>query len=300
MAGATPSIDASTLSAYAKAITDAYPELSIKSLRVHGQQGQYNDVLVINEALIFRFPRYTDGITAMRREVAFLRGVSGRTTLPVPDPIYVSLATDKPGAEFMGYWMLPGEPLWRPAILSQQDGEVLDTWARQLGGFLRELHAISLDGYTASWTVADGHAEWAALYADIREHLFPLMRADARAEVTAHFEAYLDDPGLQRYQPAPRHGDFGSGNMLYDPQTMAITGIIDFGFAAVGDPAVDIAAASTLGEALFGRCAAFYPQMAALLPRARFYRGTYALIEALHGFKNGDRTACDAGRQHYI
>ncbi len=34
--------------------------------------GQNNDVLIVNESLIFRFPRYRQGIDASRREVCLL------------------------------------------------------------------------------------------------------------------------------------------------------------------------------------------------------------------------------------
>ncbi|MCP4426075.1 MAG: phosphotransferase [Chloroflexi bacterium] len=35
------------------------------------------------------------------------------------------------------------------------------------------------------------------------------------------------------YKPSLRHGDFGTGNILYNPQRQAISGIIDFGFAGL-------------------------------------------------------------------
>lgn len=285
---------------YAKLLAARYPELKGADVRMVEEEGQYNDVLLVDGRLIFRFPRYKQGIEQMRREVAFLRGIRGQTTLPVPDPIYADLERDRLGELFMGYPLLPGEPLWRPAVFAQTDGEVLDRWARQLAGFLRELHAIAPGDTGGGWPAADERVEWAEMYNEFRAHLFSKMRPDARQEVTDHFEAYLDDAALHGFQPTPRHGDFGSGNILYDAQTMNITGIIDFGFAAVGDPAIDIAAVSTLGDALFGRFAATYPAVDSMLPRARFYRGTYALQEALHGFKSGDREAYEAGMAGYI
>ncbi len=126
------------------------------------------------------------------------------------------------------------------------------------------------------------------------------MRLDARQAVSAHFKSFLDDSALNQFTPAPRHGDFGSGNILTDERGIAISGIIDFEFAAIGDPALDIAALSTLGDTLFGRFAAAYPAIETMLPRARFYRGTYALAEALHGFKNGDQEAFEAGMALYV
>jgi aminoglycoside 2''-phosphotransferase len=285
---------------YARVIEAAYPDLQGAEVRLVNEEGQYNDTLVINDAFIFRFPRYQAGVEMMRREVSFLQGIRGQTSLPVPDPIYTNLETEKPGEIFMGYPLLPGEPLWRPAIFAETDERVLDMWAQQLAGFLKELHSLPTAEFGGDWPAADAQGEWEEMYAEIRTDLFPLMRVDARGEVAGHFESYLDDLTLQNFQPAPRHGDYGSGNILYDSSTMMITGIIDFGFAAIGDPAMDIAAASTLGDALFGRFPNTYPAVESMMPRVRFYRGTYALIEALHGFKSGDRQAFEAGMARYV
>jgi aminoglycoside 2''-phosphotransferase len=166
--------------------------------------------------------------------------------------------------------------------------------------FLTKLHHFPIHDFINKWRVQDGLEEWSSLYADIQQHLFPLMRYEARAEVSDHFEAYLDQPELQKYEICLRHGDFGPSNILYEPQTSDVTGIIDFDSAGLGDPAVDLAAISCYGESFFERFCTVYPAEAALLERARFYKGTYGLQEALHGFKNNDRQAFDAGMAQYI
>lgn len=71
--------------------------------------------------------------------------------------------------------------------------------------------------------------------------------------------------------------------------------MIDFGFAGVGDPALDIAAVLTFGESFFGRFYQVYPEITAMLERARFYRGLYALEEALYGLEHDDREAFESG-----
>jgi hypothetical protein len=43
------------------------------------------------------------------------------------------------------------------------------------------------------------------------------MRSDARREMSDHFEAYLNDPALDDYQPDLPQGDFGSDNILTTP-----------------------------------------------------------------------------------
>jgi aminoglycoside 2''-phosphotransferase len=124
------------------------------------------------------------------------------------------------------------------------------------------------------------------------------MQPEARRSMRKHFEDYFNTPGLHVYEPAIVHGDFGGSNILFDSDK--ITGIIDFSFAGLGDPAQDVAAVSTYGEAFFARICRYYPGMESLLDRANFYRGTFALQEALHGFLNNDQEAFASGMKEYI
>jgi len=204
------------------------------------------------------------------------------------------------GKVFMGYRMLPGEPLWRDTLQSINDDETLQRLAAQLAGFLKELHTIPVEKIGMDLPVNDSVKEAEKLYAEIRTHLFRFMRPDACAWAANHFETYLNTPDLHSYPLALQHGDFGGSNILYDRTSQTISGVIDFGFAALGDPALDIAAASTFGESFFNRFYSIYPEIEAMVERASFYRGTYALYEALHGFKNDDQEAFEDGMAEYI
>ena len=280
-------------------IRRAYPELAINSVEPHNHEGQFNNLLIINDELVFRFPRYPDGVTSILKEIRVLSRIQGRTSLPIPNPIYSSQETQRVGEVFMGYPCLPGETLWQPVLTQIEDERIIDRWGEQLAAFLRELHAIPAPTYGDDLPVQDGLAEWETLYADIRKHLFAYMRPDARDEVSFHFEDFLKNSALHSYPPALRHGDFGFGNILYDPQSMNISGVIDFGFVGLGDPAIDFASASVLGEKIFKRICQTYPNSHSLLERARFYRGTYALQEALHGLRKDDQEAFESGIEQY-
>jgi aminoglycoside 2''-phosphotransferase len=284
---------------YIQVIQEAYPDISIISSHFHPNQGQYSDVLVINGEIIFRFPRFPEGVESILREVQILSRIRGRLPLPVPDPIYTSQGIRTVGKVFMGYRMLQGEPLWRETFHSLGD-EIQRRLVTQLAGFLRELHRITADQISSNLPIQDGPEEWSALYLEIQQHLFPLMRPDACEWIRDHFETYLDTPRLHTYAPVLRHGDFGTCNILYDPGSQGISGVIDFGFAGIGDPALDIAALSNYGEALLAWLSLDYPGIDSMLERARFYRGTYALQEALHGFKTGDKEAFESGMALYI
>ena len=79
------------------------------------------------------------------------------------------------------------------------------------------------------------------------------------------------------------------------------TGIIDFGFAGLGDPTLDVGPLfSSYGEAFLARCYHVYPEMERMLPRARLYCGTYALQQALYALRDGNQTDFDEGIAAYV
>ena len=124
------------LTPYVQTIQETYPDLPIRSARFHRSEGQFSDVLVINEDTIFRFPRYPDGIESILREVHILSRIQGCVTLPIPNLIYTSQDTCAVGKVFMGYRMLPGEPLWLETYHSLDD-ETQGRLAAQLARFSR-------------------------------------------------------------------------------------------------------------------------------------------------------------------
>lgn len=285
---------------YLHTIAESYPDLQIQSARLHTKEGQYNNILIVNEEIVFRFPRYKEGVLIIRDEVNILSRIQGETTLPIPNPTYTRIDEDEPGKVFMGYRMIPGEPLWRDTFQHIQDELVLERFADQLARFLRELHGIPVDQLGSGIPTHDSVAEMKRLYQEIQKHLFSFMRPDARESVVRYFDKYINTPGIHKYPITLHHGDFGGSNILFDRETLVITGVIDFGFAGLGDPAQDIAAVSTFGESFLTWLYRTYPEIESMLERARFYRGTFALCEALHGIKSGHEEAFRDGMAQYI
>jgi aminoglycoside 2''-phosphotransferase len=48
------------------------------------------------------------------------------------------------------------------------------------------------------------------------------------------------------------------------------------------------------------RCCATYPEIETFWDRIQFYRGTFALLEALFGIENDDRRVFEAGIAQYV
>jgi aminoglycoside 2''-phosphotransferase len=291
-------------------ISPVLRELGIAEYSLQAQtSGQNNDVVTIRTVpagaeLVFRFPRHTGAVEELAREVTLLQSLRGRLPLPIPDPLYVDLRTLDPGQVLMGYRKLPGEPLPR-----LEEGAIFLTGeypqrriADELGDFLVALHAVPLEDFDPPLYTSNERATWERMYADVRSKLFSAMRPDARQEVSVHFESYLDDSSSASWEPALIHGDFGPSNILYDERTEALSGVIDWSSAGIGDPATDLAALIgpvSFGESFAEVLASAYPPLASELPRARFYLGTFALQDALFGLDTGDARAYEAGISQY-
>ena len=285
---------------YLRSIRETYPDLKIGAV-VFNDQGQNNDVLVVDDTFIFRFPKYDHVIAQLQVETAILRGVQGRVPLEVPNPVYVQLEDVVVGTAFVGYRKVPGEPLWRDTFRAIESEEVRDSLAVQLGGFLKALHTVpAQDAIGCELPVSDTVEEWVDIYGRMQEKLFEHMRPEARERVINHFERFLGDGSRLAHEPVLKHGDFGPSNILFDREQGAVTGIIDFGNAGLGDPAYDFAGLlSGYGEQFVRQCGKAYPEVESFLDRVRFYKGTFALLEALFGVENGDEAAFEAGIAQY-
>ncbi|MHB8644467.1 MAG: phosphotransferase family protein [Thermomicrobiales bacterium] len=284
---------------YIASIHAAYPELRIERLRLN-DEGQYNDILVVNDDLIFRFPRHDEGIEKLEKEIALLNRIHPFVTLAIPEPIYHSFTPRAVGQVFAGYRMLPGEPLWRETLAAITDPTVVRRLAAQLAAFLRALHGIPSGLIADVLPANDWRQLWADLEAEIRGSLFLHLPTIAQQQIAARFAAFLDDPANFAFTPAPIHGDFGSGNLLWDARAAEMTAVIDFASATLGDPALDVAALLTYGEPFVKAGSTAYPAMEAMLPRARFYLSTFLLQEALYGIEHDDADAVERGLAPFL
>jgi aminoglycoside 2''-phosphotransferase len=288
------------LTDYLRYISAACPGITIASAELHTTDGQFNDIVFINDDFIFRFPRTPEVAASYPSQATLLTYLHGKLPLPIPRPLYVAMPNVPWQQRFISYRRIPGQPLYRGTLAEVHDPTAIHGMATQLATFLRTLHHLAPQDLLVDLPVRDGIEQWEALYTGFRETLFPYMRPDACQWVTDHFDNYLRNPAQFTYRPVLRHGDFGGSNILYDPQTNCISGVIDFESLGLGDPATDVAALSTYGEEFFTVCLAAYPEMQTMLDRARFYRSTFALQEAYYGLRDNDQAAFQRGIADYV
>lgn len=268
---------------YLERIRQAFPSLPLDSVRINSD-GLVNDVVIVNNARVFRFPKTEDGKAAMAREARALDLIRRYVELPIPAYHHLE-------ADFAAYDLIPGEPLFRNDFL-RQDRAAQNRITAQLGGFLRQLHSIPLAEAEAVFGVYDGgatHDDWLRFYESVERELFPLMMSPTRAWVKAHFAPLLSDPHFLARTPSVIHDDLAQYHILVDPAAWTLTGIIDFGTARLGDPAADYGMIiNVYGESFLARLAEHAPLIADTIDRARFYAGALELQWLRGGVRAND------------
>lgn len=285
------------LSLYVDRIRRHYPTFSVRSVR-RLEAGQNNDLLVLNDAWVFRFPHHRLGAVNLQHEAGILRSLQGRLPLQIPQPEYVHVDSNAPSQSFMGYAQISGLPLTK-AWVDALPFEDFRTLLGQLEDFLCSLHRQTVASeFSAALPTLDCKDYWAGVFKRIQRLLFDKMRPDARTWTAHHFEVFLRN--AESIERVLIHGDFGGSNILVDGNTKRAVAVIDFDSIAIGDPAIDYAALSTIHPQTMKCIEQRHPQVADYTDRIVFYRGTFALQEALYGAEANDQRALWAGLQDFV
>ncbi|WP_416728652.1 phosphotransferase family protein [Fictibacillus sp. JL2B1089] len=284
---------------YIERIKEVYPELMIEDV-YHNDVGQNNDVLIINNTLVFRFPKYTNGIVSLIEETKILEHIRGTTSIPIPCPTYKSFERLEPGKVFAGYKRIEGNPFWIEDLIKVNKADSTKL-AIQLVTFLIEIHSISKENFVKDLKLKDSnpYEEMKELFYNIQDKLFKFIDEKAQKDIIDSFKRFLNNE--EHLKTTLIHGDFGASNILWNCKTCDITGIIDFGGTRIGDPAYDFAGIlSSYGEDFYNKCIDLYPNSSEIAKRVTFYKSTFALQEALHGLINNDTRAFENGIKEYL
>lgn len=272
------------LPTYEERIRRLAPDLSVSSLNIN-RDGLVNDVVIVNGEFIFRFPKHEYALKHLKDEARILRLLQNYITLDIPSPLYES-------DDCLAYRMIPGETLRRDMLLRlpEDDQQAL---ADQLAQFLKELHGLPVEQVTDfEMPSADAlmkYEGWVKAYERIREKVFPLLMPHVRDWVREHFDSHLADRRNFEYGLKMVDTDIPPYHIMYDRRRRRINGVIDFGCAGLGDPAIDFGVMIyNYGESFLNRFYQVYPEAETFLKRARFYAGAHEVRWLLAGIERND------------
>ena len=199
--------------------------------------------------IVLRFPKTPEYAGQLAAERRFLLELA--PTLPLPVPIPRHLVENGPnGLPFAVYQRIPG------VSLIDLQRTPAPGFGVALGRFLKALHAFPVEQAAAlGLEVFDGpraRARRIEKYEELVRRVFPLLSCEARTYVGGIFERHLNDPEQWSFEPCLCHGDIDDRNVLADPDTGELTGVVDFTDADVHNPAGDFAWAYAGGFARLG------------------------------------------------
>jgi aminoglycoside phosphotransferase (APT) family kinase protein len=173
-------------------------------------------VLVVDDTWVVRWPRHRLAVEEIEQEVGLLPVLAPLLPVEVPQFEYVSREP-----WLVAYRLIRGEPL----VAEDPEG---------VRAFLEALHAVEIEDVPAQCP------DWLDTYRrqadEFRRVVLPLLDADERA----HGEALLAEvETITGFRPALTHSDLGPTHLLVRDGRLA--GVIDWGDARVGDPAIDYA-----------------------------------------------------------
>ena len=272
------------LAFYEERIREIAPQIVVETAKLN-QDGLLNDIVIVNDEQVFRFAKRDFYFKNLQEEAAILRLLRPYLTLRIPEPFYVS---DKA----MAYHLIPGETLRRDMLrkLPEADQQAI---AEQLAQFFKELHSIPVSEISdCNIPLADAlmkYEGWVQVYERIQEKVFPLLQPHQRAWARAHFAPYLADKKNFEYELKMVDTDIPPYHILFDNRTRRINGIIDFGCAGLGDPAIDFGVILYhYGESFLDRFYRVYPAAEAYIKRARFYAGAHEIRWVLTGIERNE------------
>jgi aminoglycoside 2''-phosphotransferase len=183
---------------------------------------------------VFRMARHAEAAEALRRETCILSKIAPILPLPVPQPAYHAPQGCPP---FTVHQEITGE------FLTRETWEGMPASAREraasdLATFLRALHALPIQIGLECGLVQIEAAEMARR---LREETAHTIQRYLEHETQRRLDQTLKRWSIPRAarRPALLHCDMGPGHVLYNPSTLHLTGVIDFGDLVIGDPARD-------------------------------------------------------------
>ncbi|OGH68997.1 MAG: hypothetical protein A3I29_01020 [Candidatus Magasanikbacteria bacterium RIFCSPLOWO2_02_FULL_44_11] len=264
-----------------KQISVNFPEVHWKSAR-YISSGFDNDVIILDNTTVFRFPKNSYSRKILKDEVALLAFLAKQISTSLP--VYKFIAKNYSCG---GYPMIKGSGLTKNKFktLSATQQRHL---AMKLGTFLTELHTIpvsSIKNFNPRERYAE--KELKQLSKDATKYLYPAFSLKEKGVFNSFF-TNLDFIFKQIHKKVLVHGDFSSDHFIIN-QKNELTGIIDFTDKAIHDPAFDFIFLWEFGSSFVRLVYKYYAgsQRNGILERSNTYGRASAIWNMIQAKRKG-------------
>lgn len=256
-------------------------------------------VLEVNGEYIFRFPRFRDSWRRLSREVSLVNYLSTRLSVRLPVYEFVWSGDRRHPQRFAGYGKIQGVP----CTDYNYRGAWLEDLGQDLTRFITELHGLRLPpkalGNLKRYTPKTWARNSRKFYGEIRRYAFPLLSKDVRGRASSFWADLLSTFENVEFEPKLIHADLTGGNIICDPKTGRLNGVVDWSDAQVADPALDFVGLfqvnRRLGQFVLDR---YKWGKSGFLERIELYRETIPFGEVAWGMRQKSDRHLRIGLRH--
>ena len=280
---------------YRQIIAACFPDLALDSCAIHSE-GWDSVAVAVNGEFIFRFPKRRDVEPQYQIEHRLLPALAEALPLPIPDVAFFWPGGTAYPSMFIGHHLIDGAQLTAAHLTPEHTAGL----GRQIGQFLSALHRFPVEQATQLGVPAGDEAAWRRRfqehYEQIQSGVLPLLDQVARAQIVRDWLSFLDDDA--RFPTTLIHHDLSGEHILYNAARGTISGIVDWGDTAIGDPAIDFTGLlASYGEDFMEHVLSHYQSEvdASFYDRIRFYCGVMPLNTVLFGLSTGQQEYVQQG-----
>ncbi|MBN4064355.1 aminoglycoside phosphotransferase family protein [Dehalococcoides mccartyi] len=201
--------------------------------------GWDNRTFRLGDDMSVRLPSAERYAAQVDKEQRWLPLLAKRLPLPIPTPIAIGI----PGSGYPWEWSIYG---WLPGETAAADRTLkMPAFALSLSSFLTSLHRIATTGAPAPGDHNFYRGGDLSVYDGQTRKALEILDDDSSLDIVKITEVW--DKALDsswNNPPVWIHGDVSSENLLV--RDGELSGVIDFGGLAVGDPACDLVIAWTM------------------------------------------------------
>jgi aminoglycoside 2''-phosphotransferase len=251
-----------------KIIQNEFPDFFISSIKKIGE-GDNSKAFLINKDYIFRFPKTEKAKQDLKTEIAVLPKIFALIDLSIPQPEFISKELN-----FVSYKSILGKSL-TTKIYTSSGKKIQKQIIKALGIFLTQLHQIDLSTLKdCGLQTMNYWQEYLDNFTDAKKLIYPNIKHSEKEKITQLFINYFNDQKKPEYKTSLIHNDFSSNHILFKKKLNKISGIIDFGDLAFGDPDYDLMyLLDSFGEDFIRKLLKYYP-----------HNDHKSLLEKLHFF----------------
>jgi len=207
-------------------ISKIFPKLTVNKIDVKSF-GSESVIAIINDALVCKFPKKIRGIEGIKKEHILTNFLRKKIATPIPEIEYHNIETP-----FISYPFVKGKALdhicYHKFSKKQQEG-----FEDSMVQFFHEMHTIKqsdvkkLPISLEPWVKYKSQSIFNRCPDDIEEHIKDWL-----------FESLKQFELLEKKEKTKKvfgHFDCHGSNIIVSPDSLALRGIIDFGFASIGN-----------------------------------------------------------------